>query len=58
MNDIEGISFSLRFDAETTCQSYGSDVHLASCLSEKELMFLANKNQSGSGEYFIGVSDM
>jgi hypothetical protein len=48
---------SYRLSAEAKCQEFGADSHLASCLTEKELMFLAYQNKDDSSRFFIGTSD-
>jgi hypothetical protein len=47
-----------RSDAEAKCQSFGTDSHLASCLTEKELMYIAYQNLDSANAFFIGVSDV
>ncbi len=47
-----------RTDAEANCQNFGTDSHLASCLTEKELMYIAYQNLNSANAFFIGVSDV
>jgi hypothetical protein len=46
------------WNAESKCQQLGTDSHLASCLSEKELFYLAYQQKSTSASFFVGISDM
>ena len=51
--------FLHRWKAESKCQQFGSDSHLASCLTEAEIYLLAfQKQKDDSNSFFIGLSDM
>ena len=47
------------WDAKAKCQQLGANVHLASCMSAKEIYYLAYQLNSTTGEnYFVGLSDI
>ena len=43
-------------EAEAKCKEFGGDSHLASCLTEKELFFLAFQQKANPDAYFVGIS--
>jgi hypothetical protein len=45
-------------EAEAKCQQLGNDVHLASCMKEHEIFFLAKQKRNASEAFYLGITDL